>query len=73
MIEVWPHIAILGFVTAQRLVELPIARANTARLLGLGNREARRAALALLDQQLAHPRGRAFPGPGPQGQNGKAA
>ena len=39
MTDLWPHIAILGFVTAQRLVELPIARANTARLLGLGGRE----------------------------------
>jgi methyltransferase len=35
----WPHIAILAFVTAQRLVELPIARANTARLLAAGGRE----------------------------------
>jgi methyltransferase len=35
----WPHIAILGFVTAQRLIELPIARANTARLLAAGGRE----------------------------------
>jgi methyltransferase len=35
----WPHIAILGFVTAQRLIELPIARANTARLLSAGGRE----------------------------------
>ena len=39
MTDLWPPIAILGFVTAQRLVELPIARANTARLLGLGGRE----------------------------------
>ena len=39
MIELWPHIAILGFVTAQRLIELPIARANTARLLAAGGRE----------------------------------
>jgi methyltransferase len=36
----WPHIAILGFVTAQRLVELPIARANTIRLLAAGGHEA---------------------------------
>jgi len=35
----WPHIAILGFVTAQRLIELPVARANTARLLANGGRE----------------------------------
>lgn len=39
MTEIWPHIAILGFVTAQRLIELPIARANTARLLSVGGRE----------------------------------
>ena len=36
MTPLWPHIAILAFVTAQRLVELPIARANTARLLAAG-------------------------------------
>ena len=35
----WLGIAILVFVTAQRLVELPIARANTARLLAAGGRE----------------------------------
>ena len=39
MTELWPHIAILGFVTAQRLIELPVARANTARLLAEGGRE----------------------------------
>jgi methyltransferase len=39
MTEIWPHIAILGFVTLQRLVELPIAKANTARLLAAGGRE----------------------------------
>ena len=39
MTELWPHIAILGFVTAQRLIELPVARANTARLLDAGGRE----------------------------------
>ena len=39
MTALWPHIAILGFVTAQRLIELPIARANTARLLAAGGRE----------------------------------
>ena len=39
MTALWPHIAILGFVTAQRLIELPIARANTARLLSAGGRE----------------------------------
>ena len=36
----WPHIAILAFVTAQRLIELPVARANTARLLAAGAYEA---------------------------------
>ncbi len=35
----WPAIAILAFVTAQRLIELPIARANTARLLAAGGHE----------------------------------
>lgn len=39
MTEIWPHIAILAFVTAQRLIELPIARANTARLLAAGGHE----------------------------------
>ena len=39
MTTYWPHIAILGFVTAQRLVELPIARANTARLIAAGGHE----------------------------------
>ena len=39
MTELWPHIAILGFVAAQRLIELPVARANTARLLAAGGRE----------------------------------
>lgn len=39
MTDLWPHIAILGFVTLQRLVELPIARANTARLLAAGGHE----------------------------------
>lgn len=39
MTEIWPHIAILGFVTAQRLVELPIARANTKRLIAAGGHE----------------------------------
>lgn len=39
MTEIWPHIAILGFVTLQRLVELPVARANTERLLAAGGRE----------------------------------
>ena len=36
----WPAIAILAFVTLQRLVELPIAAANTKRLLAKGGREA---------------------------------
>jgi len=39
MTVLWPHIAILGFVTAQRLIELPIAKANTARLLAAGGYE----------------------------------
>ena len=39
MTPLWPHIAILGFVTAQRLIELPIARANTRRLLAAGGHE----------------------------------
>jgi methyltransferase len=39
MTALWPHIAILAFVTAQRLVELPVARANTARLLAAGGHE----------------------------------
>ena len=39
MTSLWPHIAILGFVTAQRLVELPIARANMNRLLAAGGHE----------------------------------
>lgn len=33
-------ILLLGFVTAQRLVELAVARRNTARLIGQGGREA---------------------------------
>ncbi len=39
MTIIWPAIAILAFVTLQRLVELPIARANTARLLAAGGHE----------------------------------
>lgn len=35
----WPSIALLAFVTLQRLVELPIATANTRRLLAAGGRE----------------------------------
>ena len=35
----WPSIALLAFVTLQRLVELPIARANTRRLLAEGGHE----------------------------------
>ena len=35
----WPSIAILAFVTLQRLAELVLARQNTARLLALGARE----------------------------------
>ena len=36
---IWPSIAILGFVTLQRLVELPLARKNTAALLAKGGFE----------------------------------
>ena len=32
----WPAIAVLGFVTFQRLSELPVAQANTRRLLAAG-------------------------------------
>lgn len=35
----WAAVAILGFVTAERLLELAIARANTSRLLDRGARE----------------------------------
>jgi len=35
----WPAIAILAFVTLQRMVELPLAAANTKRLLAAGGRE----------------------------------
>jgi methyltransferase len=35
----WPAIAILAFVTLQRLSELAIARRNTAALLAMGARE----------------------------------
>ena len=35
----WPSIAVLAFVTLQRLVELPIAHANTRRLLAAGGHE----------------------------------
>ena len=35
----WPSIALLAFVTLQRLVELPVARANTRRLLAQGGYE----------------------------------
>ena len=36
---IWPAIAILGFVTLQRLAELQLANANTRRLLAGGARE----------------------------------
>ena len=39
MTALWPSIAILGFVTLQRLSELPVATANTKRLLAAGGRE----------------------------------
>ena len=35
----WPSIAILGFVTLQRLVELPLARKNSAELIAQGGYE----------------------------------
>jgi methyltransferase len=35
----WPSIALLAFVTLQRLVELPIAQANRRRLLAAGGYE----------------------------------
>ena len=35
----WPSIALLAFVTLQRMVELPIAHANTNRLLAAGGHE----------------------------------
>jgi methyltransferase len=35
----WPSIALLTFVTLQRLVELPIAHANTKRLIAEGGHE----------------------------------
>ena len=35
----WPGIALLAFVTFQRLSELPVARRNTARLLAAGAHE----------------------------------
>lgn len=35
----WPSIALLAFVTLQRLVELPIARTNTKRLIAEGGHE----------------------------------
>jgi len=36
---IWPSIALLAFVTLQRLVELPIAHANRKRLLAAGGYE----------------------------------
>ena len=39
MTPLWPHVAILGFVTLQRAAELPLARANTRALLAAGGRE----------------------------------
>lgn len=35
----WPSIALLAFVTLQRLIELPIANANTRRLIAAGGHE----------------------------------
>ena len=39
MTPLWPGIALLAFVTFQRLIELPVARRNTARLLAAGAHE----------------------------------
>ena len=39
MSMLWPSVALLGLVTLQRLAELPIARANTRRLLAAGGKE----------------------------------
>ncbi len=39
MTPLWPSIAILSFVTLQRVAELPIARANTRRLIADGGYE----------------------------------
>ena len=39
MTPMWPGIALLAFVTFQRLIELPVARRNTARLLAAGGHE----------------------------------
>ncbi|MEO6114074.1 MAG: isoprenylcysteine carboxylmethyltransferase family protein [Sphingomicrobium sp.] len=39
MTPIWPGIALLAFVTFQRLIELPVARRNTARLLAAGGHE----------------------------------
>src|ERR1043165_6564784 len=36
---IWPSIALLAFVTLQRVVELPMAGANTQRLLAAGSYE----------------------------------
>lgn len=36
---IWPSVALLAFVTLQRLVELPIAHANMKRLLAAGGYE----------------------------------
>ena len=42
-VPLWPVVAILGFVTMQRVGELRLARANTAALLARGAREVARA------------------------------
>jgi len=39
MTPIWPAVAILGFATLQRLSELPIAAANTKRLIAAGGHE----------------------------------
>ena len=48
MTTIWPAIAILAFVTAQRLIELPIARANGRRLRRFGGYEVARGHYPLL-------------------------
>jgi methyltransferase len=39
MTPLWPQIAILGFVTLQRLAELPVAKRNTRQLIAAGGHE----------------------------------
>ena len=48
MTPIWPGIALLAFITFQRLIELPVARRNTARLLAAGGHEVGRGHYPLL-------------------------